>query len=160
METIKHELSPIYNAHSKVLILGSIPSRKSREVGFYYGHPQNRFWKVLEKIYHEKIPNQVDAKIEFLYHHSIALWDVLASCEIEGSSDASIQNPIPNDILEIIKHSQIKKIYTTGKKAYQLYQKYCYPHTHIEAILLPSTSPANATKSLDQLVEDYSIIKE
>ncbi len=160
METIKHEFPPYYDADSKILILGTIPSVKSREIGFYYCHPQNRFWKVLSKIYQEDVPITMEAKKELLYRHHIALWDVLASCTIEGSSDQSIRHPICNDLSMVLNHSMVEKIYTTGQKAYDLYQKYCYPKTKINAILLPSTSPANATYSLEKLVETYSKIKE
>ncbi len=160
METIKHEFPPYYDANSKILILGTIPSVKSREVGFYYCHPQNRFWKVLANLYQEEIPHTIEEKKQFLTHHHIALWDVLASCAIEGSSDQSIRCPICNDLSVILNHSAVEKIYTTGKKAYDLYQKYCYPKTKIDAILLPSTSPANAAYSLEKLVKAYSQIKE
>lgn len=160
MEKVIHEFPPIYDKNSKILILGSIPSIKSREVGFYYGHPQNRFWKVLSSVLKEDIPITVEQKIEFLHSHQIALWDVLASCEIKGSQDATIQNPIVNDIESLLQKTKINRIYTTGNKAYQLYQKYCYPITKIEAILLPSTSSANAAQSLEQLVEAYSVIKK
>ncbi len=160
MEQITHEFSPYYNIDSKILILGTIPSIQSRKNGFYYGHPQNRFWKVLACLYQEDIPNTVQEKKCLLKKHHIALWDVLASCSIEGSSDQSICNPVCNDFSFLLKNSSIEKIYTTGQKAYQLYQKYCYPKTKIEAILLPSTSPANAAFSLDQLVRIYSQILE
>lgn len=160
METIKHEFPPYYDADSKILILGTIPSVKSREIGFYYCHPQNRFWKVLSKIYQEDVPITMEEKKELLSRHHIALWDVLASCTIEGSSDQSIRRPVCNDLSVILKHSAVEKIYTTGQKAYDLYQKYCYSKTKINAILLPSTSPANAAYSLEKLVEAYSKIKE
>lgn len=157
---VKHTLRPVYDSNSKVLILGSIPSVKSREVGFYYGHPANRFWKVLSKVYQEDIGNSIDEKINFLNKHHIALFDVIKSCTIEGSSDSSIKNPIPNNLNSIIKNSQIKAVFTTGTKAYQLYQKYCYPKTKIDAILLPSTSPANCKKGIeDELVTKYQVIK-
>lgn len=160
MEKVIHEIPPVYDAHSKILILGSIPSLKSREIGFYYGHPQNRFWRVLAAIYQEKIPRTKEEKINFLHRHQIALWDVLASCTITGSSDQSIRNPVPNDFSNICKQCKIEKIYTTGKKAYQLYQKYCFPLTKKSAILLPSTSPANAAYSFEKLVEAYSILND
>lgn len=160
MEKVIHEFMPIYDKYSKILILGSIPSKKSREVGFYYGHPKNRFWKVVSSVFNEEMPKSIRDKQLFLKKHHIALWDVLASCEIEGSKDMSIHNPIPNDISVMIEHSQIQKIYTTGMKAYQLYQKYCFPITKIEAIYLPSTSPANAVKSVEQLIKEYSVILE
>ena len=160
METIKHEFPPYYDADSKILILGTMPSVKSREVGFYYCHPQNRFWKVLAFLYQEDMPATILEKKQLLKKHHIALWDVLASCSIEGSSDQSIRNPICNDIYHLLKNSSIEKVYTTGQKAYELYQKYCYPKTKMEAILLPSTSPANVAFSIEQLIKAYSIICE
>lgn len=160
METVKHGFPPYYDSNSKILILGTMPSIKSREIGFYYCHPQNRFWCVLAYLYHEEIPSTIKDKKILLKKYHIALWDVLASCTIEGSSDQSIRNPICNDLSIILNHSSIKKIYTTGQKAYDLYQKYCYPKTKIEAILLPSTSPANAAYSFDKLVNAYAQIME
>ncbi len=152
---IKHELDPIFQKDSKILILGSIPSVKSRELGFYYMHPQNRFWHVLERVYKEPIPNTIEGKKEFLKRKKIALWDVLSSCTINASSDASIKNIKVNNINKLIKETNIKKIYTTGIKAYDIYQKKVFPKTKIEAIYLPSTSPANATYTLERLVEEY-----
>lgn len=158
---VTHSLKPIYDKNSKVLILGSIPSIKSREVGFYYSHTKNRFWKTLEKVYGEKIGDKIQDKILFLHRHHIALFDVLKSCDILASSDSSIKNPVPNDLNSIIKNTKIKVIFTTGKKAHQLYKKYCYPNTKIEAILLPSTSPANCPKNIEaKLLSTYSQIKE
>ena len=158
---VKHEFAPIYNQDSQILILGSIPSIKSREQHFYYGHPQNKFWKVLEELYQIPKLHTIEEKKQFLLKNKIALWDVIQSCEIEGSSDLTIKNVIPNDISSLLQKTNIKKIYTTGKKAYQLYQKYCYPNTKIEAIYLPSTSPANiANFTFEQLVENYQCIKE
>lgn len=154
MHVVEHTLSPIYDKNSKVLILGTMPSPKSREVGFYYGHPQNRFWKVLADIFNETIED----KIIFLQEHQLALWDVLKSCEIQGAEDASIKNPIPNDFTQLLEEANIQAIFTTGKKATDLYMKYCYPKTNIPAIGLPSTSPANRRISYDQLKEEYSKI--
>lgn len=141
-----HPFPPIYDKYSKVLILGSFPSVRSREVGFYYGHPRNKFWKTLETVYQEEIGKTKEEKITFLKKHHIALFDVLKECEINLSKDTSIKNPIPNNISSLLKDTNIKAIYTNGKKAYQLYQKYIYPKTKIEAIYFPSTSPANCTK--------------
>ena len=154
-----HELEPIYNIHSKILILGSFPSVKSRENHFYYGHPQNRFWRVLEALYEVKLDN-VESKKCFLYEHSIALWDVISSCELKGSSDSSIKNIEVNDIQTLIDHSNINKIYINGKKAEEYYNKYIYPKTKLQCIVLPSTSPANAIYTLDKLIEKWKIIKE
>lgn len=147
---VEHTIAPIYDQNSKVLILGSIPSVKSREVGFYYSHPKNRFWKTLEFIYNEKIGATMEEKIIFLKKYHIALFDVLKSCSISSSSDSTIKNPVPNDLTPILKEANIKVIFTTGMKAYQLYQKYCYPKTKIKAIPLPSTSPANCQKGIEE----------
>lgn len=158
---VTHTLEPIYDKNSKVLILGSMPSVKSREIGFYYSHPKNRFWKTLENVYNEKIGKTKQERIIFLKRHHIALFDVLKSCDISSSSDNSIKNPIPNDLLSIINNTNIKTIFTTGKKAYQLYQKYCFNETKIEAIPLPSTSPANCPKGIEEkLKKTYSKIKD
>ena len=151
---VKHELEPFYDKDSKILILGSIPSIKSRELGFYYMHPSNRFWQVLEKVFKEKI---IDKKAFLLKHH-IALWDVIKECDIKSSSDSSIKNVKVNDINELLKKTKINKIYTTGSKADSLYQKYIYPKTKIKNIALPSTSSANAKMKLETLVEEYKII--
>lgn len=156
MEKVKHELSPIYNEFSRILILGTMPSVKSREVGFYYGHPKNRFWKVLEKVFEEQI---IDKK-EFLLKHHIALWDVLSSCSIKGSSDASIKNAKPNKIEKILKETEIKAIFTTGKTAYKYYLKFFDGKIKLPVICLSSTSPANAKVSLEKLIEEYKIIKD
>lgn len=158
---VEHTLEPIYDENSKVLILGSIPSVKSREIGFYYSHPQNRFWSTLEKVYNEQIGRSKEERTAFLIKHHIALFDVIKSCEISSSSDSSIKNPIPNDFSEILKNSKIKTIFTTGQKAYKLYNKYCYENTKIEAIPLPSTSPANCPKGIEEKLEiAYRQVKE
>lgn len=155
-----HTLDAIYDKNSKVLILGSMPSLKSREVGFYYAHPKNRFWPTLEKVYQEKIGTSKEERTNFLKKHGIALFDVLKSCEISSSSDSSIKDIVPNDLSPILKEASIVAIFTTGRKAYQLYQKYCYPITEIEAIYLPSTSPANCPKGIEEkLISCYSEIK-
>lgn len=153
---VYHTLEPIYDENSEILILGSMPSVKSREVGFYYAHPQNRFFKVLSSIYDETLPITKEDKINFLKRNHIALFDVLKSCEIEGSKDSSIQNIEVNDFEPILKNSKIKTIYTTGKKAYELYEQYCYPKIGIHAIYLPSTSMANSGNyTLEKLIEVY-----
>lgn len=158
---VEHTLEPVYFKDSRVLILGTMPSIKSREVGFYYGHPQNRFWKTLEAVYNEKIENSIKGKIKFLKKHKIALFDVIKSCEISSSSDSSIKNVIPNDLNKIIKNSSIKAIFTAGQKAYELYNKFCLKDTGIEAICLPSTSPANCPKGIEEkLKREYSKIKD
>lgn len=158
---VTHPLNPIYNENSKVLILGTMPSVKSREENFYYAHPQNRFWKTLSKVYNEVVGDSKEERIKFLLKHNIALFDVLKSCDISSSSDSSIKNPIPNDLTDILNNSKIKVIFTTGKTAYNLYQKLCYPKTNIQAIYLPSPSPANCPKGIEEkLFEEYSKIKE
>lgn len=152
---VRHEFGPFFDSESEILILGSIPSPKSREVGFYYGHPRNRFWAVLTEIYGEGLSEDIAEKKEFLRRHRIALWDVLASCEIDGASDASIREAVPNDIRLILDSAHIRRICTTGGKAYELYQKLCYPMTGRAAVKLPSTSPANCAVSFERLVEEY-----
>lgn len=153
---VYHEFGPVYDSESKILLLGSFPSIKSREEQFYYAHPQNRFWKVLSILFNEEI---ID-KRQFVLDKHIALWDTIESCEIDGSSDASIKNVIPNDISSIINNSKIKYIFTVGKKSNEMYYKYIYKDLKMDAILLPSTSPANAVKSLEDLVNDFKIILE
>lgn len=150
-EYFSHEFAPIYSPTSKLLILGSFPSVKSREQSFYYGHPQNRFWKLLAHLYNEEIPNSISSKKDFLIRHDIALWDVIASCEIKGSSDSSIRNVIPNDISTLLQQTSINYIYANGAKAATLYNKYIFPNTKQPIIKLPSTSPANAAYTLDKL---------
>lgn len=158
--SLKHTVEPVIFPKAKVLILGTFPSPKSREVGFFYGHPQNRFWKVLAGLFSEEVPRTVEEKKAFLYQHDIALWDTLASCTITGASDSSIKDPVPNDIATAIKDTDIKAIFTTGQKAYQLYNKYIKSSTGIEAISLPSTSPANCAMNLETLLSKYRVILE
>ena len=158
---VNHSLEPFYTKDSKVLILGSMPSVTSRKLGFYYAHPQNLFWKTLQAVYQEKIGSSKEEKIAFLKKHQIALFDVLKSCDISNSSDASIQNPVCNDLLPILQKSKIKTIFTTGKKAETLYKKYIYPSTKIKAIPLPSTSPLYCPKGVDEkLKEAYEQIRK
>jgi double-stranded uracil-DNA glycosylase len=149
-------ISPVYNKESKILILGSFPSVKSREAGFFYSHPQNRFWKVISTIYKESLPDTIEEKKAFLLRNKIAVWDVILSCEITGSSDSSIKNVIPVDLSGILNTADIRCIITNGGTASQLYQRYLYPVTGREAVKLPSTSPANATFSLDRLIHEWS----
>lgn len=157
---VYHEFNPIFNRDSKILILGTIPSVKSRELGFYYMHPQNRFWKIMTILFNSQNLKSIDEKVIFLKSNKIALWDVLSSCNIIGSEDNSINNIEVNDINFIIQNSNVKTVFTTGKKAYNLYQKYCYPKTKISAIYLPSTSGANCRLSFDSILKKYSIIKK
>lgn len=158
-QVVTHSFDAYFNPDSEILILGSMPSVKSRELGFYYMHSRNRFWTVLSKIYEEEIPENISLKKEFLKKHKIALWDVLQSCEIENSSDSSISNVITNDIKGLLEKTNIQKIYTTGKKAFFFYQKYIYPKAMIEAVSLPSTSPANACLSTKDLILKYQVIR-
>lgn len=151
-----HTINPIFNSESKVLILGSFPSVKSRKENFYYAHPQNRFWKIMECLFNEKISD----KKHFLLDKKIALWDTIKECTIEGSSDSSINDVIPNDINYILSNSNIKCIFTVGNKSYELYNKYIYSNTNIKAFKLSSPSPANASMSLEKLVNEYKIILE
>ncbi len=155
---LHHPISPVYDAESRILILGSFPSVKSREQQFFYGHKQNRFWRVLAQVLGCAVPEDIEQKREMLLAHHIAVWDVIASCEITGSSDASIRNAVPNDLSSILSHADIRAIYTNGSKANQLYQKYIFPVNGREALLLPSTSPANAGYSLERLVEAWKVI--
>lgn len=155
MNRVEHTLSPIFDENSTTLILGSMPSIKSREIKKYYGHKENRFWKVLENIYGEKI---IDWQ-SFVLRHHLALWDVIATCDIEASSDASIRNVTVNDIAWICANSKIERIFLLGKSAYNLYYKYIYADVHIEGRYLPSPSSANAQYSFERLCEIYSVIK-
>lgn len=156
----QHGIEPVYDARSRILILGSFPSVKSRETQFFYGHPQNRFWRVLAAVTGREAPGSIPEKKKFLLQNRIALWDVIKSCEIEGSSDSSIRNVEPNDVGRILEAADIRQIYANGGTAYRLYQRYLYPVTGREAVRLPSTSPANAGCSLEALTEQWSVIGE
>ena len=155
-----HPIAPVFDKDSKVLILGSFPSVRSREEGFFYGHPQNRFWKVTSQIFGEELPVTVDEKKAFLIRNHIALWDVIGSCEIDGSSDSSIRNVTVNDLSVILGTADIRAIFLNGKKAEQYYLKYLFPVLKRDAVCLPSTSPANAAWSLDKLTDAWKIIKD
>lgn len=155
---IKHPIEPVYNEKSKILILGSFPSVKSRESCFFYGHPQNRFWKVIAAIFDEEVPQTIDEKKVMLIRNNIAVWDVIASCDIEGSADSTIKNVVANDLNCILKTADIKQIYVNGKKAEQLYKKYIEKTIDQKAICLPSTSPANAAWSVERLIKAWSVI--
>lgn len=158
-EQVSHEFPPVYNENSRILILGSFPSVKSREQNFYYGHPQNRFWKVLARLTAEEVPQSVEEKCALLLKHRIAVWDVIESCEIIGSSDSSIRKVIPADLNQILNNCDIQEIYANGTTAKKLYEKYCRKQTGREITGLPSTSPANAAWSLDRLLEAWKIIE-
>lgn len=152
---LTHPIPPLYDEKSNILILGSFPSVKSREQNFFYGHPQNRFWKVIASVFEQEVPTTIDEKKAFLLKNHIALWDVIHSCDIEGSSDSSIKNVTANDLHIILDTAPIQQIFVNGKKAEQLYKKYIQSEIGYEAICLPSTSPANATWSLDKLCEAW-----
>ena len=155
---ITHTFEPVYNKDSKILILGSFPSVKSRENNFYYGHPQNRFWKVISKITNQKEPTTIEEKKNLLLDQHIAVWDVIASCSIQGSSDSSIKDVVVNDFTKVLQESSIHTIYVNGNKAYELYHKYAEEKTGMPAVKLPSTSPANAAWSVDRLCESWKKI--
>lgn len=155
-----HPIPPLFWGNSRVLILGSFPSVKSREQAFFYGHPQNRFWKVISAVFEKDIPQSVPEKEQLIKECNLALWDVIASCEITGSDDSSIKNVVANDISEILKNSKVDRIFVNGKTAEKYYIKYIEPKINIKAVCLPSTSPANAAYSLDKLIEKWSVIKK
>lgn len=155
MNKIQHPFRPLFSEDSRILILGSFPSVKSRERMFYYGHPQNRFWRVIAAIFGQEIPETIEEKKALILRNGLALWDSIASCEIKGSSDSSIRNAKANDLSLILGHSRVGRILCNGKKSYELYVKYIEPVTGIEAECLPSTSPANAVWTLDRLIEAW-----
>ncbi len=156
---VTHEFPPLYDENSRILILGSIPSPKSREQGFYYGHPQNRFWKVIAAVLDERLPVTIDEKKALLLKHGIALWDSLEECDIQGASDSSVKNPVPTDISRLLSETKITRIYTTGAAADRYYMKYQSDAAGIRSVRLPSTSPANCAVSMEKLIEAYSVIR-
>ena len=158
-ETVVHPIPPVFDENSRILILGSFPSVKSREQQFFYGHPQNRFWRVLAGVLDCPVPGTVEEKKALLRSHGIALWDVVARCEITGSADASIRSVVPNDLTGLLSTGHIERIYCNGGTAAALYRKYLLPRTGMEAVPLPSTSPANARRSQDDLIEAWSVIR-
>ncbi|MBQ0009867.1 MAG: DNA-deoxyinosine glycosylase [Ruminococcus sp.] len=153
-----HPIPPVYDEKSEILILGSFPSVRSREIRFFYGHPQNRFWRVLASLYGCPVPQTTEGKKTFLRVHRIALWDVIASCEIEGSADSTIRNVTPNDLSAILSSAPIRQIFVNGKTAETYYRRYTEPLIHRPAVCLPSTSPANAAWPLDRLTEKWKEI--
>lgn len=158
MQKIHHPFPPLYDENSKILILGSFPSVKSREQMFFYGHPQNRFWRVLAAVLGCRIPETVPEKRTLLLSHGIALWDVIASCEIKGSSDSSITNVVVNDLSEILAIASIGQIFVNGRTAEKYYNKYTKPVIERNAVCLPSTSPANAAWSVERLAAAWNVI--
>lgn len=157
---ISHPIPALYDKNAEILILGSFPSVKSREVNFFYGHPQNRFWRVLAALYDQAVPQSVDEKKKLILSHHIALWDVIQSCEITGSSDSSIRDVVPNDLSPILSSAPIRAIFTNGTTAYRLYRRYLEGVTGRQAICLPSTSPANANWSLERLTQAWRVIQK
>ena len=155
-----HEFPPVFDENSEILILGSFPSVKSRQESFFYANPQNRFWKLMAQLLNESTPKDTKDKIVMLKKHKIALWDVIESCDIVGSSDSSISNVVPVDISQILSKANIIKVYANGGKAFELYNKYLYPKTKLEITKLPSTSPANAGYSFDKLLSEWKKILE
>lgn len=157
---VSHDFEPVFDENSKVLILGTFPSVKSRENQFYYGHPQNRFWKVIAGLTESEVPQTIEEKKKLLLEHGIAIWDVIESCDIIGSSDSSIKNVVPADIERVVANSKIQNIYANGGTAKKLYEKYSQKKTGREIIGLPSTSPANAAYSLKRLLECWQEVKK
>lgn len=157
---VSHTFEPVYDAHSEILILGSLPSVKSREQGFYYGHSRNRFWKVIAGIYGWQEPQTIEEKKQMLLQNHVAVWDVIDHCDIKGSSDSSIRNVVPADIAGLLAKTKIKRIYANGKTAGNLYHKFVRSHTGAEIVILPSTSPANAAFSLERLMEEWQRIRQ
>ncbi len=155
---INHSIPPVYDGNSRILILGSFPSVASREAEFFYGHKQNRFWRVLATVFDTDVPESTEEKKIFLIKHGIALWDVIGSCDITGSSDSSIKNVVPNDISMILDNADIKNIYVNGKTALKYYNKYIRNNIRRDVICLPSTSPANAAWTLDKLITAWKVI--
>lgn len=154
-----HPFAPVYDGRSRALVLGTFPSVASREAGFYYGHPRNRFWRVMAALYGEDLPRTVGEKRDMLLSHGVALWDVLAGCELRLSSDASIRRAEPNDIAGLMRRADISAVYCNGRKAGELYARYAQPACGVPATVLPSTSPANAAWSLERLVEAWGALR-
>lgn len=159
-ENIHHEFEPVFDKNSQILILGTFPSVKSREQNFYYGHPQNRFWKVLAELTREAVPETIEEKKGLLLRNHIAVWDVIASCDITGSSDSSIKNVVPVDLSRVLHQSKIRQIFANGGTAKKFYEKYQKSLTGRDIIGLPSTSPANAAFRLERLLQEWSVIQE
>ena len=158
---IVHPFPAVWNADSRILILGSFPSVRSRETGFYYGHPQNRFWPLMARLYGEQdIPRTPDERRAFALRRGIALWDAIESCRITGSSDASIRDAKPNDIVGLIAQTNITRIFCNGQQSFRMFQKYCAQDCGMQAVPLPSTSPANAAWTIDKLAEAWKVILE
>lgn len=160
MDTVFHELPPVFDKESRILVLGTIPSPKSREQGFYYGHPRNRFWKMMALVFEEPMPETVEERRTMALRNHVAIWDVLASCTIRGAEDASIRDVVPNDIRLILSQADIRAVFTTGAKAAALYRKYCEPVCSMPCISLPSTSPANCRMKDEELLQYYRQLRQ
>lgn len=158
-DRVIHTIDPVFAADSRVLLLGSIPSPKSREQGFFYGHPRNRMWRVLARVFEAPFPETVEERRAFLLAHHLAMWDVLGACVIRGAEDASIRDAEPNDLSRILDHAGIRAICTTGGKAAQLFEKFNTGRFDVPHLRLPSTSPANAAVSEDRLAEAYRVLR-
>ncbi|MCI7239108.1 MAG: DNA-deoxyinosine glycosylase [Anaerococcus sp.] len=157
-QTITHPLKPLYDKGSKILILGSFPSVKTREYGFFYGHPQNRYWKIMERLFGVELSRDIEERKQFILSNHIAMYDSIYKCDIIGSSDASIKNVIPSNLKEVVEASEIKEVFLNGATSYKYYKKFHYPKLGIKGVKLPSTSPANARYRLDELIEEWKII--
>ena len=157
---IQHPIDPVFDDQSHILILGSFPSVRSRQEQFFYGHPRNRFWSVLAAVFNQPVPTTIPEKRAFLLRHHIALWDVIASCDITGSADSSIDHVVPNDMRIIFSVANIQKIYVNGKTAEKYYRKFLQADLGIQAVPLPSTSPANAGWSMEDLVQAWRILRK
>lgn len=155
---VLHPFPPLYDERSEALILGSFPSVKSRENMFFYGHPQNRFWKLLALLCGEEVPVTIEEKTDLVLSRHLALWDTIRSCTITGSSDSSVRDVVPNDLSVIIDNSRVSRVFCNGALSYNMYMKYSFPATGIRAVKLPSTSPANAAYSLERLAKAWEII--
>ena len=156
---IIHPFPPVWNKDSRILILGSFPSVRSRQIGFYYGHPQNRFWPLMARLYGEAVPPTTDERQAFALRHGIALWDTIESCRITGSSDASIRDAKPNDIAGLIHKTNITRIFCNGQQSWRMFEKYCAESCGMPAVPLPSTSPANAAWTMERLAEAWKVIQ-
>ena len=159
-QRIIHPIPPLFDADCRVLILGSFPSIKSREAMFFYGHPQNRFWPLMARLFGEPVPMTVGEKKSLALRHHIAMWDSIHACTIVGSSDSSVRDVVPNDLSVILDHSRVERIFCNGALSYQMYRRYILPATGIEAVKLPSTSPANAAFSMERLIGEWGVVRD
>lgn len=158
-QKVDHPIPPVFDEHSHTLILGSFPSVLSRKTEFFYGHPQNRFWRVLSEVLGRDVAHTVEEKRDLLLSEGIALWDVIGSCKIEGSADSTISDVVPNDLGLILERAPIRRIFVNGKTAKRYYDLYQRSRLGIDAVYLPSTSRANASFSLERLVAEWGVIK-